>query len=133
MFLQNQFFFFEIYFQLVDHLRCITFSWNTKLESFEMTKSLRVKCFSYGLLLLHFIYMTASSYVLLNLKLKGTEVSTISLVFHLYVITGFWYLFLFRSFYTTKARDLVCIMNAIIRLEKQHLQSKKLCCVNDVR
>jgi len=124
MFLRSQFFFFKIYFQLMDYLYCIIFSWNSKLELFEMRKSLVCRNISYGLVVLNLLYMCASSYVLWDLKSTGKDLSIFSIALHLLGVVGSWYLLLLRSLYTTKAGELVCLMNSVILLENQHLQSK---------
>jgi len=68
--------------------------------------------------------MCASSYVFVGLRLKEEELSILTIVFHLLGIIAGWYLLLLRSFYTTKASELVCIMNSIILLENLHFYSK---------
>jgi len=122
MFLQNQFFFYRFYFKIMDRMNCIIFSWNPKLEYFEMSRSLSIKRISYALIVFQFVYMCAASYVFLIIKMKG--LSTTSLAFHLVILTCSWYCLLFRVFYTTKAKELVCLLNTAILLEKQHLHSK---------
>jgi len=123
MFLQSQLFFYEKYFKIMDRLRCIIFSWNPQLERFVLRKSFVTRCSCYFLVGFHLVYMIASSYVFLTIKFKGTELSTISIAFHLLCVVSNWYCFIFRFFYTTKASELVCIMNGIIHLEKQHFNS----------
>jgi len=127
MFLQSQFFFYEIYFKMMDRLRCIILSWNPELERFELSKSFVTKYFCYSLVGLHLAYMIGSSYILLSMKFRGMELSTISISFHLLCIVGNWCCFVFRFFYTTNARELVCIMNSIVLLERQHLNSTYCC------
>jgi len=124
MFLRSQFFFYRVYFQLLDHLKCIIFTWNPSTEYFEMNKSLAVRSFSWSLVILHLIYMCGSSYILFIFNLNEMGVSTISIVFHLLVNTGNWYWCIFRVLYTHKAEDLVCIMNSLILLEKFHFKGK---------
>jgi len=122
MFLKNHFFFFRFYFKIMDPLKCIIFTWNPKLEYFEMSRSLSIKRISYALIVFQFLYSFAATYVFLAMKIKG--LSTISLAFHLVILACNWYLLLFRCFYTTKANELVGLMNIAILLEKRHLHSK---------
>jgi len=125
MFLRSHFYFFKTYFQCMDRFNCIIFSWNPKVEFFEMKKSFSFRTICYSLVGLHFFYMCASSYVFVGLRLKGEELSILTIAFHLLGIIAGWYLLLLRSFYTTKASELVCIMNSIILLEKLHFHSKQ--------
>jgi len=126
MFLRSQFYFFKTYFQCMDHLHCIIFSWNPKIEFFEMKKSFISRTICYVLVGLHLAYMCASSYVCVEVISKGEELSILSVVLHLLGTIASWYLLLFRSFYTTKASELVCIMNSIILLENLHFHSKQI-------
>jgi len=126
MFLQNQFFFFRIYFKVLDCMNCIVFSWNPKLEYFELNRPLYTKILCYFLIGFQFLYLCAASFVLLGLKKRDRDLSTVSLALHLLLLTSQWYCLLFRSFYTTKANELVCYMNTSILLEKRHFHSKFL-------
>jgi len=122
MFLQNQFFFYTLYFKIMDRLHCIIFTWHPKLECFEMSRSLSTRRFCYALTAFHFLYVCAATYVLLVMKMKG--LSTVSLGLHLSLLTVNWYNLLWRCFYTTKAEELVCYMNSAILLEKRYINSK---------
>jgi len=122
MFLQKQFFFYRFYFKIMDRMNCIIFTWNSKLKYFEMSRSLSKKRLCFALSVLHFLYMCAATYVFLVMKMKG--LSTISLALHLPYLIVNWYCMLWRFFYTAKARELVCLMNSAIHLEKHHLNSK---------
>jgi len=122
MFLQNQFFFYRFYFKIMDPMKCIIFTWNPKLEYFEISRSLSTKRISHALIVFQVLYLIAATYVFLVMKTKG--LSTMSLAFHLATITMNWYCLIFRCFYTTKAKELVSFMNTAILLEKRHLQSK---------
>jgi len=124
MFLKNQFFVYELYFKIMDSLSCITFTWNSKLQIFAMTKSICRRQFCYSLIGLHFIYMCAASYLFLHLHVNGTNFQTAFLACHYMLLTSNWYCLLFRSLYTTKASELVSMMNSIALLEKVHLSSK---------
>jgi len=126
MFLRSQFFFFKAYFKLMDRLNCVIFTWNPKLAVFETRESIRSRKICYTLVGLHVLYMCASSYVFLSLKSKEKNLSTLSDAFHLLVVLASWYLLIFRSFYTTKADELICSMNSIILLENRHFSSKKI-------
>jgi len=121
MFLQNQFSFYRFYFKIMDRLNCIIFTWNPKREYFEISRSLSTKRFCYALIVFHFLYLAAASYVLLVMKNKG--LSTMSLALHPPLLLVNWYCLLFRSFYTTKATELVCLFNSAILLEKRHIRS----------
>jgi len=122
MFLQNHFFFYRFYFRIMDPMKCIIFTWNPKLEFFEMSRSLTIKIICHSLLVFHFLYLCAATFVFLAMNVKG--LSTMSLALHLTTITMHWYTLLFRCFYTTKAKELVSFMNTAILLEKHHLHSK---------
>jgi len=122
MFLQNQFFFFRVYFKISDRMNCIIFTWNPKRERFEMCRSLFTKRITHVLMVFHFLYSFAATYVFVAMKMKGFW--TISLAFHIVIITTTWYCLLFRCFYTTKAKELVSFLNIVILLEKRHLHSK---------
>jgi len=121
MFLQNQFFFFRFYFKIMDPLKCIIFTWNPKLEYFEMSRSLSTKIICHVLIFFEILYLCAATYVFFVMKMNG--LSTISSAFHILLITASWYSLLFRGFYTTKAQSLVSLMNTAILLEKRHLHS----------
>jgi len=126
MFLRSQFFFYKIYFDLLDRSNSLIFTWNPEKECFEMNKSLVPKKVSYISICLNLIYLVSACYVFLMLRLKGTETSTISIAFHIMVLVGTFYCFLWRSLYFIKASELICIMNKIILFEKLHLQSKPI-------
>jgi len=123
MFLRNQFFFFRVYFKILDKMNCIVFSWNQKLEYFELTRSLSNKIICYCLTGFHFLFMCVASYVFQGLKMKGAN-SDVYLALHLTILIAAWYGLLFRSCYTTKAEGLVKLMNHAIFLEKFHFHSK---------
>jgi len=122
MFLQNQFFFYRFYFKIMDPMKCIIFTWNPQLKHFEMSRSLFTKRISHAPIALHFLYMCAATHAFLVLKMKG--LSTMSLAFHLAILTANWYCLLFRCLHTTKAKDLVSLMNTAILLEKLHFHGK---------
>jgi len=122
MFLQNQFFFYRFYFKIMDPMKCIIFTWNPKLEYFEMSRSLFTKRISHALIAFQLLYMCAATNAFRVLKIKG--LSTMSLAFHLVIITGNWYCVLFRCLYTTKAKELVSFMNTAMFLEKFQFHSK---------
>jgi len=122
MFLQNQFFFYRLYFKLMDRINCIIFTWNPKVEYFEMSQSLSRKRISHALIGFHILHSIAATYIFLVMKINVKM--TLSLAFHILLITMNWYCLLFRCFYTTKAKELVCFMNSAILLEKRHLNSK---------
>jgi len=121
MFLKNQFFFYRLYFKIMDRMNCIVFTWNPKLEYFEMSQSLLTKRVSHVLIVFHFLYLCVATYVFVAIKMRGQ--STMSLAFHLPFLIANWYSLLFRSFYTTKANELVCLFNSAILLEKHHIHS----------
>jgi len=122
MFLRNQFFFFRFYFKIMDRMNCIIFTWNPKIEYFEMSQALSTKMISHVLIVFQFLWICAATCVFLAFQIKGLP--TISLAFHLLTITLNFYFLLFRCFYTTKAKELVCFLNSAILLEKRHLNSK---------
>jgi len=122
MFLQNQFFFFRFYFKIMDPMKCIIFTWNPKLEYFEMSRSLSTKIICHVLIFFEILYLCAATYVFIVMKMKG--LSTISSAFHILLIAASSYSLLFRCFYTTKAKELVSFLNIGIHLEKRHLHSK---------
>jgi len=122
MFLKNQFFFFRVYFKIMDRMNCIIFTWNPKLEYFEMSRSLSTKIISHALIVFQFMCLCAATYVFLIIKMKG--LSTVSLAFHLLAITATCYLLLFRCVYITKSKELVCFLNIAILLEKRVFSSK---------
>jgi len=126
MFLRGQFFFYRIYFNLLDRTYSLIFTWNPKQECFEINKSLvpkMVSCVSICFNLLHF---SAASYVFLMLRPQRTETSTIIIAFHFLGLAAVCYCFLWRSLYFIKASELICIMNKIILLEKFHFRSKHI-------
>jgi len=122
MFLQNQFFFYRFYFKIMDPIKCIIFTWNPKLEYFEMSRSLFTKRICVTLNVFLILHSLAATFIFLVMKMKGQ--STMSMVFHLLFLTMSWYCVPFRIFYTTKAKELVNFMNIAILLEKRHSHSK---------
>jgi len=122
MFLRNQFFFFRTYFKIMDRMNCIAFSWNPIRDFFELSQSSARKKLCYTLSNLHFLYMCAATYVFISWKIRD-EFSTVSLASHLTFLTSQWYCLLFRRSYTTKAHELVELMNSAILLEKRHFYS----------
>jgi len=125
MFLRSQFFFYKIYFDLLDRSNSLTFTWNPEKEGFEMKKPLVPKIVSCTSIFSHLIHFFAASYIFLILRLQGTETSTISIAFHFLGLTASCYGFLWRSLYVINARELISIMNTIILLEKFHFRSKQ--------
>jgi len=124
VFLRSQFFFYKTYFHLVDRLNCLTISWNPEKEFFEVNNSLRSKTISYATICFNLIYFLAASYIFITLILQETENSIVSMAFHFLALAATCYPFLWRSLYVIKAKDLICIMNRIILLEKLHFRSK---------
>jgi len=126
MFLRSQFFFYRIYFDLLNRTNSFIFTWNPKKECFEMFKSVVPKSVSYASICFNSVHSFAASYIFLVLWLKKTEPSTISIAFHFLGLTATCYSFLWRSLYVIKASELICIMNKIILLEKLHFRSKPI-------
>jgi len=122
MFLQNQFFYFRFYFKIMNPMKCIIFTWKPNKEYFEITRSSSTKRISQALIVFQFLHLCAATYVFLFMKIRSLW--TISLAFHLVFLTCHWYCILFRCFYTTKAKELVSLMNIAIHLEKRHLHSE---------
>jgi len=123
MFLKKQFFFYKIYFKIMDPTKCLVLSWSPRLEYFKMSRSSSAKAISYFLIGMQVLYLCAAWHVFVGLKMRGA-MSTISLALHLPMLSVQWHALLFRSLYTTKAKELVCLMNTLIFLEKHHCSNK---------
>jgi len=125
MFLRSQFFFYRIYFHILNRTNSIIFTWTPKKECFEMFKPVNVpKSVSYASICFNWIHSFAASYNFLMLWVK--ETSTFSIAFHFLGFVGTCYCFLWRSLYVIKTGDTICIMNKIILLEKLHFCSKRI-------
>jgi len=70
MFLRNQFFFFRFYFKIMDRMNCILFTWNPKVEYFEMSQALSTKMISHVLIVFQFMWMCAATCVFLAIQIK---------------------------------------------------------------
>jgi len=103
MFLRSQFFFYRIYFKITDPIKCIIFSWNPKLENFELSRSSFPKTICYALIGFNILYLCAATFVFVGLRRIDTHLSTVSLASHFLIVTSQWYCLLFRSLYTAKA------------------------------
>jgi len=128
MFLQRQFFFYRMYFLLVDNLKLVRFTWNPRKHNFIHKERTHWIFFRYILLFSNFLYMINATAIFAILLTNNNKDNffLINITFHIFGLAVGWCFLLFRYMYTFETEDLVQFLNTILSLEKDHLRSMKL-------
>jgi len=128
MFLERQTWFFRIYFTLTDFFNLLTITWDSKRNVLLFRNQRYWNKLIYFHLCSSYIYVIRATYLFLTTIISKTESSSFlqNCAFHITGLSCVWYMLLYRTMYTHKASDLICLVNTAFAFEQDYLNGKSL-------
>jgi len=120
MFLHRQLYFYKFYFRFTEYFKLCVIKWNETEEILTLKNTPKLRKLSHILLLSNILYMIRATYLYFKLFNMNHEESSfvLDMSLHTVALSSTWCALLCRSMYTWRAKNLIEIYNAELKLEK---------------